>query len=272
MCQVYGVSPSGFYAWCQRSKSQRAQEDEMLLEEITRIFKESRQTYGSPRMLKELNKRGYSCGINRIARIMRENDIVPITKKKFKKTTNSDHKRPVAENLVKQQFSAESPDALWTGDITYIRTVQGWLYLAVVLDVYSRKIVGWSMNKRMTDQLVIDAFMAAWWRRKPITKGLIFHSDRGSQYCSKRFRKILKERGCLQSMSATGCCYDNAITETFFHTLKTELVFHEQYQTRNHARRSIFDYIENFYNGKRIHSAIGYASPNEFEKQYKKAA
>jgi len=243
----------------------------MLLKEIKKVFVDNRRTYGSPRITDELCAMGWRCGKNRIARLMRENGIVAIMKKRFKVTTNSDHKRPVAPNLVQQNFTAPHKDALWTSDITYIQTDEGWLYLAVVLDVFSRKIVGWSMNKRMTDQLVINAFYAAWWRRKP-AKGLIFHSDRGSQYCSHRFRKILEKRGCIQSMSATGCCYDNAITETFFHTLKTEEVYHYRYHTRDHAKLRIFDYIETFYNRKRRHSALKGMNPQQYELNWEKAA
>jgi putative transposase len=264
MCRVFKVSRSGFYGYLCRGESKRKQVDRQLLIHIKAIFQESKETYGSVRIMEKLRSMGILAGKARIARLMKENNLKVKTQRRFKVTTNSDHKRPVAPNLLQQNFWAKEPDDIWTGDITYIRTDEGWLYLAVVLDICTRKIVGWSMDKRMKDDLVVNAFKNALHRRRP-SKGFIFHSDRGSQYCSKRFKKLIKGAGGKQSMSATGSCYDNAITESFFGTLKRELVHHYRYETRREARRSIFGYIEGFYNLKRLHSSIGYMSPVEFE-------
>ena len=272
MCRVLGVTRSWYYKRQGRGPTKRQREDKALLPQIKAVFEESDKTYGADRSAKKLRAEGIRVGKNRVNRLMRENDLKVKTTKRFKVTTNSDHKRPVAPNLVNQEFSSAAPDRLWTGDITYIWTAEGWLYLAVVLDVYSRRIVGWSMNRLMTDDLVIAAFKNALVRRCP-GPGLIFHTDRGSQYCSKRFRALVKGAGGLQSMSATGCCYDNAITESFFGTLKRELVHHCFFVTRKDAQSRIFRYVEGFYNRKRIHSAIGYLSPEQFEqRRFKMAA
>lgn len=256
MCRIFSVSRSGFYSWLKRGKSLLDQENETLLNKIRRIHQESHQTYGSPRIRDALAQQGIRCTRKRIARPMRENGILPKTRKSFKLTTHSSHKRPVAPNLLRRDYPAPRPDKVWTSDITFIRTRQGWLYLAVFLDVCSRRIVGWSMKSRMTDHLVIDAFRQAS-RHRNAPKGLIIHSDRGSQYCSRSFKKLLDQQRYRQSMCATGNCYDNAITESFFGTLKTELVFHQIYDTRDQSRRSIFKYIEMFYNRNRIHSSLG---------------
>ncbi|WP_203978863.1 IS3 family transposase [Geobacter sp. SVR] len=264
MCRVLGVTRSWYYAHAAGRVTNRQREDQALLPTIKSAFEESDKTYGAKRITHNLRQLGRRVGKNRIWRLMRENGLKVKTTRKFKVTTNSDHKRPVADNLVKRQFSADAPNRLWTGDITYIETVQGWLYLAVVLDVFSRRIVGWSMNKRMTDDLVIAALTNAIVRRRP-SPGFIFHTDRGSQYCSKRFRAVVGKAAGIQSMSGTGCCYDNAITETFFSTLKRELIYHCSFTTRQ-------GYIEGFYNRKRIHSAIGYLTPEQFEQQELKMA
>lgn len=265
MCRIFSVSRSGFYSWLKRGQSPREKSNEALTKQIRRIHQESHQIYGSPRITVALRQKGIQCTRKRVARLMRENGIVSKTRKKFKVTTYSSHKRPVAPNLVKRNFSASKPDKVWTSDITFIPTRQGWLYLVVFLDICSRRIVGWSMKSRMTDQLVIDAFRHAWTHRKA-TKGLIVHSDRGSQYCSRSFKELLDQQGYRQSMCDTGDCYDNAITESFFGTLKKELIFHHIYDTRDEARRSIFKYIEMFYNRIRIHSSLGGLSPNQYEK------
>lgn len=268
MCRALEVTRSAFYRWCRLSEPSNAplrrSEDERLGKRVREIFEDHDATYGVRRLQNQLRDEGVRVGVNRMSRLMRDNDLFVKTKRKFKATTNSKHSRPVSPNLVCQNFTAPMPNALWTGDITYISTSEGWLYLAVVLDVYSRKIVGWSMNERQTDDLVIEAFRHAMLHRKP-ESGLIFHSDRGSQYCSRDFRSLLSENGFRQSMSATGNCWDNAVTETFFHTLKTELVYHEHYASREQARSSIFWYIEAYYNRKRKHSTIGYVSPEQFE-------
>ena len=265
MCRIFSVSRSGFYNYLNRGRSRRAQQNKILLEHIRRIHLQSGHTYGSPRMTEALRQIGFGCNHKRVARLMRTNAIRSKRKRKFKVTTRAKHNRMVVADRVNRDFSAKAPDSLWTSDITYIRTRQGWLYLAVFLDVYSRRIVGWAMDRRIDDDLVIDAFNQAFINRRP-SSGLIVHSDRGSQYCSRSFKERLKTNGCEQSMSKSGNCYDNAITESFFATLKTELVRDQNYHTRNEARRSIFKFIEMFYNQKRIHSALGGRSPVQFEK------
>ena len=265
MCRVFGVSRSWYYAWLKRGASKRQREDRVLLSRIEASFKNSGKTYGAGRITKELQAQGVQVGKNRVWRLMQENHLHVKTTRRFRVTTNSDHKRPMAPNLVQRDFTAEAPNRLWTGDITYIWKGEGWLYLAVVLDVFSRRIVGWSMDRRMKDTLVVAAFRNALLRRRPAA-GFLFHTDRGSQYCSKRFRTLVKGVGGIQSMSATGSCYDNAITESFFGTLKRELVHHCSFQTRRDAQSQIFRYIEGFYNQRRRHSAIGYLAPAQFEE------
>jgi putative transposase len=265
MCRVLSVSRSGFYRWCKHSPSRRQKDNEQLLALIRQIHAESNRNYGSPRITDALRQRGINCNHKRIERLMRTNAICSKRKRKFKVTTHSKHRRAVAANLIQRDFSAKQPNRLWTSDITYIRTQEGWLYLAVFLDAYSRRIVGWSMNHRLSDELIINAFKQAWLHRQP-SPGLIVHSDRGSQYCSRFFKELLDTHRYRQSMSSTGNCYDNAITESFFATLKVELIYDERYRTRNEARRSIFKYIEIFYNRSRIHSSIGGLSPQQFEQ------
>ena len=265
MCRVLGVTRSWYYAQASGRVTKRQREDQELLPMIKSTFEESQHTYGAQRITHKLRQSGQRIGKNRVWRLMRENALTVKTRRRFKLTTNSDHKRAVADNLVQRQFCADAPDRLWTGDITYIATAQGWLYLAVVLDVFSRRIVGWSMDEHMTDDLVITALANALARRRP-SPGFIFHTDRGSQYCSKRFRATVEKASGIQSMSGTGCCYDNAITETFFSTLKRELVYHCRFTTRQEARSQIFRYIEGFYNRTRIHSALGYLAPEQFEQ------
>jgi len=265
MCQALRVSRSGYYDWRNRAQSQRDRSNQLLLEQIERVYRESRGTYGSPRITAELRANGDTCNKKRVARLMRLNSIAAKTKRRFKVTTDSGHNKPVAANLVNRRFEAEKPNRLWSSDITYIWTNEGWLYLSVVLDVYSRRIVGWSMTRRLTKELVLEAVNQALRYRDP-GLDMIFHSDQGSQYASDEFRKLLDNHDIKASMSGKGNCYDNAITETFFHTLKTELVYFERYQTREEARLSIFEYIEVFYNRKRRHSAIGYKTPVDFEK------
>ncbi len=270
MCQLLAVSRGGYYDWEQRKPSNRKRANAMLLEKIKEVHKKTKKRYGSPRITRELRKQGIRCGKNRIADLMRKNNIQAKAKKKFKATTNSKHSHPVAPNLLHQQFSAQGPNQVWASDITYVWTSEGWLYVAAILDIWSRKIVGWAMSKRQTKELTIRALKQAIGRR-PIEAGIIHHSDRGSQYASTEYRKVLKIYDFQQSMSKKGDCYDNAIMETFFHTLKTELIYWEQYRTRTEARKSIFEYIEIFYNRKRLHSSLGYNSPEEYE-QFNKVA
>ena len=265
MCEVLEVSRSGYYRWRVRKKSKREEENEWLLRHIKLIFELSRKTYGSPSIKNALFDKGITVGKNRVARIMRKNAIYAKTKKKFKVTTNSRHNRPVADNLLNQNFTVTEPNKVWVSDITYIWTDEGWSYLAIVLDLYSRRVVGWAVKERLTDDLVIEAFEMACLNRNPV-EGLIFHSDRGSQYASQDFRKMLSGRKFLQSMSGAGNCYDNACAESLFHTLKTELVYFERYRTREEAKTSLFEYIEMFYNRFRRHSTLGYKSPARFEE------
>ena len=273
LCKVMQVSRSGYYSWEKRGKSARDQERERLIPKVKEIHKTSRKTYGSRRIAKELESTGTRCGKHKAGTLMKLAGVEAKQRKKFKATTDSKHTMPVAPNLLKRQFAVQIRDLVWVGDITYIWTTEGWLYLAVVIDLYSRRVVGWSINKRMTKQLVKDALLMAIWRRKP-SPGLIFHSDRGSQYCSREFRKLIKEYGIKSSMSRKGDCWDNAVAESFFGTLKLELVFWEKYITRGQAKRSIVDYIEMFYNSNRRHSYLNYMTPLEYENLwlFKKAA
>jgi transposase InsO family protein len=264
MCRVLGVSRSGYYGWKRQPQSKRHKENEKILKEIRESYKNSRRAYGSPRITKDLKTAGTKCSENRVARLMKINGIVGKAKKKFKATTNSGHNLPVAENLLNQKFTTEKPNTVWVSDITYIPTLEGWLYLVVILDLFSRQVVGWAMSDRLTSGFVVKALYQAIGRRNPNT-GCIFHSDRGVQYASTDFRAVLKAFGFIQSMSRKGNCYDNAVSESFFHTLKTEHVYDYRYETRAEARQSIFDYIEMFYNRQRRHSALGYRSPVSFE-------
>jgi transposase InsO family protein len=232
------------------------------LEKIREVFRESKERYGSPRITAELKRIGINCNKKRIARLMNKYGIAAKIFRRYRNTTNSDHQKERSENILVRRQQANE---VWTSDITYIRTEEGWLYLAAVIDIYSRKIIGWQLDKHMSSDLVEKALQNALMDRR-VGKGIIFHSDQGIQYASESFRKLLKDNGLVQSMSRRGNCYDNAITETFFHTLKTELTSRTKYRTREEARQSIFEYIEIFYNRKRLHSAIGYRSPVEYEK------
>ncbi len=264
MCRVIGASRSGYYRWRRQPQGKRQKENEKILMDIRQSHKDSLMAYGSPRITKDLQAKGIKCGKNRVARIMKTNGIVAKTAKKFKATTNSKHNLPVAENLLNQDFKAEKPNTVWVSDITYIATLEGWLYLAVILDLYSRQVVGWAMSDRVASDFVIKALYQAIGRRKPGT-GCILHSDRGVQYASSDFRDVLNSHGFIQSMSRKGNCYDNAVAESFFHTLKTEHVYDYRYETRAEAIQSIFQYVEMFYNRQRRHSALGYCSPVSFE-------
>jgi transposase InsO family protein len=243
---------------------------QQLLAEIIKIHKESRGNYGSPRITRELRKKGIVVNKKTVAEIMKENGIQAKHKKKFKATTDSNHNLPVAKNHLKRNFKAKKPNHAWVSDITYLRTEEGWLYLAAFIDLFSRKVVGWSMSERMTADLVVNAFRMALFRQKRKAPNLV-HSDRGSQYASDAFRKELNAHRCKQSMSRKGDCWDNAVAESFFGTLKTELVHNEKYKTREDARLSVFDYIETFYNRRRLHSYLNYLSPEEFEKSMETA-
>ena len=233
------------------------------------IHKESRQTYGSPRIHAELFAQGKKCSRKRVARLMKKAGIEAKMKRRFKVTTKVNPKAKVTPNLLQQDFTAEAPNQRWVADFTYVATLEGWLYVAVVLDLFSRKIVGLAMHERMTADLVLSALTQAFLHRKP-TAGLVHHSDRGSQYTSQDFQGLLALYGMIASMSGVGNCFDNATAESFFHTLKTEHVYFENYQTREQAKESIFEYVEVFYNRKRRHSTLGYVSPVAFENQWYK--
>ena len=265
MCGVLNVSRSGFYDWAARGPSRRTQSNRKLDSRICTIFSRHKQRYGVPRITTDLHDEGIECSENRVARRMRALGLRAIQAKKFKVTTDSNHSKPVAPDLLEQDFSATAPNQKWTSDITYVWTDQGWLYLAVIMDLYSRAIVGWSMNRRMTQQLVCDALTMALFRRQ-FPQGTIIHSDRGSQYCSKRYQRLIKNNGLRCSMGRKANCYDNAAMESFFHTLKVELVHRERYTTRRRAISRIFEYIETYYNRQRKHSAIGHQIPMQFEK------
>jgi putative transposase len=265
------VSRSGYYAWIKRPESNREIQNRKLLKKIRYVYKVSRGTYGSPRITRALKKQGINCGKNRVARLMRDNGIAGKTKRKYKATTNSNHNYPVAENILKQKFNAEHPNQIWVADITYIPTDEGWLYLAAIEDLFQRKIVGWSMDSTMTRHLTLNALRQAVRRYKP-SPGLIHHSDRGSQYASYEYQQALRNYQFVTSMSRKGNCYDNACMESFFGTLKMELIYGNRFKTRAEARQAIFEYIEIFYNRIRLHSSLGYMSPIEYEQSFKLAA
>jgi len=265
MCQVLAVSPSGYYAWRNRPVCQRKMADAQLLNKIKKIFEQSRQTYGSPRMHAILRKQGIRCGSKRVARLMRQAKLKVKRKRSYKVTTQSNHKLPVAPNLLNQQFTATQPNQVWLVDITYIATAEGWLYLAAVLDLYSRRIVGWSMQPTLNRKLVLSALDMALKLRNP-PAGLVHHSDRGSQYASRDYQAMLATYELLPSMSRRGNCYDNAPMESFFATLKMECIKGGVYSSRLEARAELFEYIEMFYNRQRIHSQLGYMSPVAYEQ------
>jgi transposase InsO family protein len=264
-CEVLEVSRSGYYAWRDRPASARQRRREELSVKVRSAHAESRRTYGSPRVYQALAAQGERISQNTVARIMQDNDLRAKSKRKFvPRTTDSAHDRPIAPNLLDRRFAAPSANRKWVCDITYIPTDEGWLYLAGVLDLCSRRLVGWSMADHMRTDLVSDALGMALAARRP-KAGLLHHSDRGAQYASEDYQSLLQRHRIAVSMSGKGDCWDNAVMESFWATLKTELVHHEHYATRDQARRSIFEYIEVFYNRKRLHSSLGYVSPETFE-------
>jgi len=264
MSKVLEVSRSGYYAWLKRPFSKRKKNNTYLSERIRSIYEQRKRVYGCLRITAELKKEGFNCSKNRVARLMRKQGITARSKKRFKVTTNSKHHLPVSSNLVEMQFNPREKNSLWTTDITYIWTREGWLYLSVILDLWSRTVISWDADRSMDENLVIKPLEKALRDRKPNSE-LIFHSDRGSQYASQRLRNILKENNITQSMSSKGNCYDNAPTESFFSTLKRELVYRQNFKTRDEAKQSLFEYIEIFYNRQRSHSSLGYLSPLQFE-------
>ncbi|MDM5247845.1 IS3 family transposase [Lysinibacillus sp. G4S2] len=271
MCEVLGVSRSGYYEWLNRPKSNQKERKEKLTSQIKRVYLDSRRNYGSPKITKQLNSEGVSVSQKTVSRIMKEEGIRSKTVKQYKATTNSKHNLPVYPNLLDQQFKVERPGQAWVADITYIWTSEGWLYLATIMELFSRRIIGWAMDERMTKELVILALKRAIRTQTP-TPGLIHHSDRGSQYASKEYQQVLRTNRMITSMSRKGNCYDNACIESFHSVIKRELVFHEKYKTRDQAKKSIIEYIVSFYNYKRIHSFTNYMSPIAYEKQYFKTS
>ncbi len=265
LCQVLNVSESGYYAWRKREPSQRKREDEQLGKRIEDAYQNNRQVYGSPRLHAKLKEQGVHCGRKRVARLMRERGISAQTKRRKVKTTDSQHDNAVAPNLLKRDFTADAPNTKWVADITGIGTAEGWLYLAAIVDIYSRLVVGWAMSKERDEQLITKAAKMAITQRRP-APGLVHHSDRGSQYTSQSYLTVLKEAEIQVSMSKKGDCYDNALMESFFGTLKEECVERQTYQTRAEARNAVFEYIEVFYNRQRIHSSLGYVSPVTYEQ------
>jgi putative transposase len=268
LCRVLEVSRSGYYAWRSRDPSVTAARREELTEQVTVIHAEVKGRYGSPRIHAELVDRGHECCVNTVARVMREAGIAAKTKRKFRQTTDSNHTLPVAENLLDRQFDPDEPNAAWVADVTYIPTREGWLYLAVVEDLFSRRVIGWSMDATMTSRLVVDALAMALSHRLKGSSNLVAHSDRGSQYASEHYQRRLSEERIACSMSRRGNCWDNAPVESFFASLKKELVHDEDYATREQARASIFEYLEAFYNRVRRHSSLGYVAPAEYERTH----
>lgn len=264
MCKVLRVSRSGYYAWRSRTPSERQTANEELLEHIQEVHTKSRKLYGSPRITAELNDEGIGCGRNRVARIMKDNGIRALLKKRrFRRTTDSRHEYALAANLLIERKQTEQ---VWAADMTYVPTAEGWLYVSTVMDVKSRKIIGLSMGERISQELASAALKDAVQRKRP-AKGLIHHSDRGRQYASYAYQALLNEYGITASMSRSGNCYDNAYAESFFGTLKRELVYGERYRNRKEARLSIFEYVMMFYNRRRRHSSLGYKSPEQYEQQ-----
>jgi putative transposase len=265
LCQVLGVSQSGYFAWKSRPASPRQREDLVLLAHIRAAFVLSNETYGSPRMTRELQDGGLNVGRRRTARLMRENGLKAWQKRRFKRTTDSHHAWPVAPNLIEQNFSAERPNQKWNADISSVWTSEGWLYLAIILDLFARRVVGWAVSDRLHKELALEALRKTLAIRQP-RKDLIHHSDRGSQYCSTAYQAELRKHGIQISMAGRGNCYDNSVVETFFKTLKSELVWRTVFQTRAEAKDAIGRYIDGFYNPVRRHSTLDFVSPVQFER------
>lgn len=264
MCRALKVSASGYYVWRSRPESEGSRSNRVLLMEIKAAHKRSKKRYGSPRIYHDLKAQGIKCGENRVARLMRAHGIRAKQARKFKATTDSKHELPVAENHLDRQFDVDQPNAAWVSDITYIWTKEGWLYLAVVIDLFSRQVVGWCARSHLDRSLVLEPLRNALRQRKP-TSALIHHSDRGSQYASSDYQRLLTQAEILCSMSRKGNCWDNAPAESFFASLKAELVHGRRFRTRAEARSELFEYIEVWYNRKRLHSSLGYLSPVQYE-------
>lgn len=268
---MLSIARSGYYAWLKYKPGKRECANHLLDQQIISLFEKHKQRYGVPRITDELKDVGEKCSKNRVARRMKHLNLKAKAKRKFKVTTDSRHHLPVAPNLLNRDFYASRPNQKYVGDISYIWTDEGWMYLAVVIDLYSRAVIGWSIQPTMSRQLVCDALMMALWRRG-FPRGVLFHSDRGSQYCSSDYQALLKKYGFICSMSRKGNCWDNSVAESFFHSLKVELVNDYRYKTREEAKQSIFHYIETYYNRVRRHSAVGSIPPVVFENQCKEVA
>ena len=266
MCRVLEVSRSGYYRWLKHKPSQRQLDNRSLDAEIRQIYDDSKGRYGSPKITRELRDRGRKVGKNRVAKRMRQTGLRSKIRRKYKVTTDSKHNFPVAPNLLERNFTAQVPDTVWVSDITYLATRTGWLYLTVIIDLFSRIVVGWALSSSLSHEMVVVALKRAIRRRRP-AKGLIFHSDRGVQYACNDFRQELDKHEFIQSMSRKGDCWDNAVAESFFGILKTELIYHQRYEGHQDTLHSIFEYIEVFYNRQRRHSTIEYLCPSEYEKQ-----
>ena len=267
LCRNLGVSPSGYHAWAAREPSERKRQDEVLSTHIRAIHRASRGTYGSPRVLAQLQRDGFSTSRKRVVRLMKQEGIRGLTPRRWKSTTDSDHELAVSPNRLERDFSADAPDRAWVADITYIRTWEGWLYLMAIIDLYSRRVVGWAAADHMRTELATEALQMAVRRRQP-HPGLVFHTDRGSQFASDAFQRELGRHGMLGSMSRRGDCYDNAVIESFFGSLKSELIDRQPWATRRRAIEALDDYIEVFYDSQRLHSTLGYRTPAEAEREH----
>jgi putative transposase len=270
MCRVLSVSRSGYYRWRGRPESRRAIENRRLDAHIKAIFMKSKRRYGSPKITDELNDMGFPIGKNRVARRMKAAGLRSIVRRKYRATTDSKHSHPVADNLLQRDFTADGPDKVWVSDITYIATARGWLYLTVFIDLFSRMVVGWALSSSLSTEMVLTALGRGIRNRRP-GAGLIIHSDRGVQYACKDFRKVLVKHRFVQSMSRKGDCWDNAVAESFFGIIKSELIHHERFKGPQDTLKAIFEYIEVFYNRKRKHSTLGYKTPDQFERAMKSA-
>jgi transposase InsO family protein len=274
MCSVLQASKAGYYAWRKREASDRDKRDETITKKIVEIHRKSRKTYGSPRIHRALRKVGVSCGRKRVARLMREIGVKGKQRKRFRRTTDSKHEHPIAENVLNRRFlphEISGPNVVWAGDITYIWTMEGWLYLSVILDLFSRRVIGWSMRHTMEAELALDALLMALDQRRP-TSGVLHHTDRGVQYACGDYRKLLTRNKMICSMSRKGDCWDNAVSESFFATLKSELIETQPWETREQVRAAVFEYIEVWYNRERLHSSLDYNSPAAYEELREKMA
>jgi transposase InsO family protein len=270
MCRVFSVSRSGYYRWRRHAESRRTIENRRLDAHIKAIFNKHKGRYGSPKITDELNDMGFPVSKNRVARRMKAAGLRSIVRRKYRATTDSKHSHPVADNLLQRDFTASSPDRVWVSDITYIATARGWLYLTVFIDLFSRMVVGWALSSSLSTEMVLTALRRGIRNRRPNT-GLIIHSDRGVQYACKDFRKMLKKHRFVQSMSRKGDCWDNAVAESFFGIVKSELIHHDRFKGPQDTLRALFEYIEVYYNRKRKHSTLGYQTPAQFEQAMKSA-